>query len=871
MSTGRSVDALVQRVPPFAVERTALVERFDRALRKRVVLVVAPAGYGKSVLLGQWAAAHPSQRVVWTHARGSDDALAFGRRLVKALDFIASGAAARVPVIPGHAASTLGEDVLEAIHDELVAVAPVVVVIEDLEVLTSADLRREIGTLACRALEGVTFVLVSRDDRFPGIEPLRLRDEVVEIRRSGLVLSSQEVADVVTRMGGPELSPAAVAALHTRTEGWAAGVQLAALGLRDHEDPGAFVADFAGNDRHVADYLSGEVLARQPAEVTEFLLCTAVLDRLNGPLCDAVTGRADGQRMLELLDAQSLFLTPLDRRREWFSYHPLFRDLLRHELRAERPGEEHRLLTRAAAWHHERGEPDEAAQCLIRAEDWSALIAFANAEGRSAWERGDTAMVARWLEQVPFERLMGDADAVAVLACLLTICGRTYAAEALIDRLESAMDLSVIQQAEVAALRAMWSTFHGRGGTVFDAMAFVAALDDREMERPEGPLLDMFTPQVMRSMTVVSAGIVRSMAAEYDEARRLLTEVEEAPGAPPWLLHALGEQAWIDVSTGGVRRALARSAEALAVAGAAGLVDHPATAMAYLAAARAHLERDEVTDVDHLDAAFTRGRANGRPRTLAAVSVERIRCALAERRIEDGRALVDQAEVSEGPPWPPLERAGLVALKARLCLLGGELGAAQRALDEHDGLVTSDVASATAAVAAARADVPALRKVVHDWPVVDAAEPVAVRTRDLWAAVLCDLEGERRDALRALGPVVEAFEAEGMVRTFHDNGANVAGLVRALYHDRPTPFLRRLVEGAPASHQRSSAALVDQLTERELEVLRYLPSRLSNAEIAANVYVSLNTVKTHVKNIYRKLEVSDRGSAIERAEELGLL
>jgi LuxR family maltose regulon positive regulatory protein len=869
--TGSHTDGLVQRVPSFAVHRGALVDRFDRALRKRLVLLVAPAGYGKSVLLGQWAAANPDRRVLWTEARATDDAVAFGRRLVRALGAVAPGAPDRIPVIPGSAVSTVGEDVLEAVGAELAAVAPVVVAIEDLETLASADLRRQLGALACRTAPGVTFVLASRDDRFPGIEPLRLRDEVVEIRQSALAFTCDEVVEVVARMGGPELSPPAAVALHSRTEGWAAGVQLAALGLRDHEDPGAFVADFAGDDRHVADYLSGEVLARLPDDITDFLVATAVLDRLNGSLCDAITGRTDGQRMLELLDGQSLFVTPLDRRRDWFAYHPLFRDLLRHELRAERPGEEQRLLTLAAAWHREQGQLDDAAQCLVRSGDWSALIEFSNAEGGPAWERGDTSSVARWLEQVPLERLMADPDAVLVLAGLLTICGRTVAAEAFVDRVQASAELDVVQQAEVACLRAMWATFHAPPDTAFPAAAYVAGLEDHEMERQGGPLLAMFSPAGMRSMTVGSAAVVRSMATDHAEARRLLAQLEASPGAPVWLVHALAELAWIDISTGHVRRGLGRAARALEVAEAAGVENHPATGMAHLTIDRGLRVRGEHPDVDHLALALARGRLNGRHRVLSTVWVEQVHAAFAERRLDDGLTLVDRAEVSGGPPWPQAEQARLVALKARIHVLAGDHRAARRALDGHDGLVTAELAGSTAMLTAAEKDLPGLRKVVEAWPEIDLLEPHLAWTRDLWAAVLLDLEGDRRGAVSAMGPVVDAAASEGVIRPFLDGGVPVQRLVRARYHDHPTPFLRRLVETAPPSHGRTYADLVEHLTERELEVLRYLPSRLSNAEIAAKVYVSLNTVKTHVKNIYRKLEVGDRGAAIERAEELGLL
>jgi LuxR family maltose regulon positive regulatory protein len=210
-------------------------------------------------------------------------------------------------------------------------------------------------------------------------------------------------------------------------------------------------------------------------------------------------------------------------------------------------------------------------------------------------------------------------------------------------------------------------------------------------------------------------------------------------------------------------------------------------------------------------------------------------------------------------------------MEARLHLLAGSPGAARLAIDAHQGIVTADLAGATAAWAAATADRPRLRKVVEDWAVADGGEAAAVWTRDLWTAVLQDREGDRRRALATLRTVVEPVEGEGAVRFLLDSGPEVSRLLKALYHHAPTPFLRRLVEEVPAARRTSSSAMVEQLTDRELAVLVYLPSRLSNAAIAGRLFVSVNTLKTHLKNIYRKLGVGDRGEAIDRAEELGLL
>jgi LuxR family maltose regulon positive regulatory protein len=857
-------------LPAFVVERPVLVERLERATRKRVVLVVAPAGYGKSVLLAQWHAAHPERRVAWLSVRPTDDAVQLGRRLVGALTLTPVAARRAVGLIRPDGA-VLGEDFLDVVQAELEEAAPVLVVIEDLEMLASPILLDELGLLAERAGDGVGFVFVGRDDRLPHTPRLRLRDEVAEIRQDALALSRTEAGEAVERVAGRLLHPVQVEALHTRTEGWAAGIQLAALSLRDHTDPDRFVADFAGDDRHVADYLSGEVLALQPPEVTDFLVRVAVLDRLCGGLCDAVTGGADGQRMLERLDQQSLFIRPLDDRREWFAYHPLFRDLLRYELRATRPGEERSLLERAAAWHLQQGYVDEAAEYLLRAGDWSGVIALAKAQAGRYFERGEAPTVLRWLGKVPFDVLAEDLDAVITKATLHTMCGSALSAQELLDRIEGGAVLTDWRQSEVKTIRASWISYHASPDESEAAADVALGLLDRGFDRAGEPLLDVLTPAAMRSIAMVAKGMARSMRAEFGLARPFLVEVAEGSGPLIWAIHAMGELAWVEASTGNLRAALTVGRRALAAAHEVDLGHHAATAGVHLALARALRERSDSAAAIHLDAGLARARLNQRARVIALAWGELAHAALVDGRVTEGLEVIARARVSGGPPISPATQARLVSLEVRLHLALGNTASARVALDEHDGVYTSVVAAAAAALAAAVDDEAALRKIVEDWLVADTDEPWARWSCDLWTAVLLDLEGDRRSAIAQLREVVTSAEAEGAVRLFLDSGPDVLRLVRSLYHDDPTPFLRRLVEQvAPISH-RGSSDLVEQLTERELLVLQYLPSRLSNADIAARLYVSVNTLKTHLKNIYRKLAVGDRSEAIERAEELGLL
>ncbi|HEY5889061.1 MAG TPA: LuxR C-terminal-related transcriptional regulator, partial [Acidimicrobiales bacterium] len=444
------------------------------------------------------------------------------------------------------------------------------------------------------------------------------------------------------------------------------------------------------------------------------------------------------------------------------------------------------------------------------------------------------------------------------------------AAQELLDRLESSVTLDVGQQALAATIRACWIYHHLPPDVAHAAAERALRLLDGCSDLFGPVLLDVLTPAAMRSLATICQAVACWSVADHQGARALLATVIDEPGRVVWLVDALGEVAWVAVATGHLRLGLATARRALDLAEESGLGDHTGTAMAHFALARAHRMRGEAV-AGHLDTALAQARLNQRTRVLSLEWAERADAALGDGRSGEGLGQIASAQLAGGPPLAPVVEADLAALEVRLHLLAGNLSSARAALERHVGIHTSSFASAAAALAIATDDRPALRKLVDDWAVVDRDEPVARWGQGLAAAVLADREGDRRTALALVAEVVADAEVEGAVRPFLDGGPEVLRLVRAHYHAEPTPFLRRLVEDVPPVSTRGSAEMVEQLTERELLVLRYLPSRLSNADIAARLFVSINTLKTHIKNIYRKLEVGGRSEAITRAEELGLL
>jgi LuxR family maltose regulon positive regulatory protein len=856
-------------LPFFAVSRPGLVDRLDRALTRPLVVLVAPAGYGKSVLLTQWSDARPGRTVAWVSARRlGGDAVGFGRRLRIGL---ADAAPALAPLLQRLPATVdrLGSVYLDHLVDALQAGPPVVIVIEDLEQLTSPMVLTELGELAERLPAHVHLILSSRRDPNIGVHRLRLQDQLDEIRQDELVMSEDDARSIVRSLAACELRRDQALALVDRTEGWPAGLQLAALSLRNRDDVEGYLEAFSGDNRHVADYLSDEILAGLDDDEREFLLVTSVLDRLHGPLCDALTGRSDGGQVLESLHRRSLFLTALDDHQRWYRYHALFRDLLHYELRQSRPKEQEvRLHRRAATWLLEAGFPSAAAEHLLAAEAWDEVFELAQREGRAFFERGETATMLTWLERLPRSVIDARPEVALSIVILQLMTGRSLAAERLAEQTELAHDLPPELAALVDLAHATLVYHHG-----LPSVALAAA--ERTIEKLEGldgneGLFGLMGSGSVRIQAQAAMARAHLLLGEVGEARRAAGAALERNSYPPWLVHATGTAAYCEALAGDLVAAAEWAERSLAVAEEAGLGKHPACADAHLALARVHTQRGDLAAAEEqLEDAFDAARTNRRHLLVGVQRAEWVEWRRASSRTEALAAIAAEPP-SGGPPAPEGLRSRLVATEARLYLGAGRGERAAALLAGHDRW-TCDLAAAQAAVCAASGDMAGVRKVLDTWPELDATEPWSRLQRACWQVVLDDADGERAAVEAGLDGLLAEAEAQGHLQLFRDGGRELARILRRRYLSRPTPFLRQVVAAvadAPAAGH--SDDLVEQLSERELEVLRYLPSRLSNAEIAGRLYVSVNTLKTHLKAIYRKLGVTSRSEAVERAEALDL-
>ena len=861
--------------PARTVDRPALRHRLDQSLQYPLTFLVAAAGSGKSVLLQQWASTHPEREFVWLDVvTADDDPVRFSKKLLSGLAAICSEFADLIELVSMHGGG-LGTPLLDALPAQMADLPPTIIVVDDLHRLSNTVLLDDLGRLLDLLPPHVHVVMASRADPPFGWLRHRSHRDLTEIRQSDLAFDDTDSAELLERITGRRLGPDSVSALVNRTEGWAAGLQLAGVTLRFQPDVDAFVAQFSGDDRLVADYLGEEVLQLQTPDRRQFLLRSSVLNQMSAGLLRHLTGEARAQLFLEELERESMFLVPLDSHREWFRFHHLFRDLLRYRLRAEDPNAERDLLMRAAAWYRNRGEVGVAVDYLLRAQDWDGALDVILTRGSEIFERGEMATVVHWIDQVPLVARADRHDISLLLGVLKGIEGHLVGAEDVLRRVATHPRASsgerACAQTFLAAL-AQWRPNPGNSVQQAErALDMLYNLNGTEV--PD--LLRLTDAQSLETIAVISGGRAHFLAGNMKEARDWLERGLTTLGATYsiWRISGLGSLGLLEAWCGRTARAEALADEALAVAQEAGFLNHPSTADAYLALAFAALERGEPHRAAlSLHEGSVRVEANGRSQ-LSWVSRLALACLqAADGHTEDAITTICSSGSALASPPPPIVRDRLDALHGRLLRLGGHSERALHMLGDRAAR-SATLAIERASAALTLGQVELARKLLGESP--DAGwpeEPLDQVENLLLHAWLERSEGSTQHARTTLTHAASLARQHALVEVFVRAGAPVVALFAAL--PKIPPDFRQIVltRVARAAHTPTRGGdLADPLTDRELEVLSYLPSRMSNHELAKNCFVSVNTIKTHTTHIYRKLNVASRDEAVLRARELGLL
>lgn len=730
---------------PGHVHRARVVDTLAAGAHTRLTVVAAAAGSGKTSLLSEWHAEPSEQRpFAWITLDPADnDPVRFWDGFLAALRTVSPAIGASAQTALHSPGTTVDDQVLPLLVNDLAALPePLVLVLDDYHAIENPEIHAALELLVERLPAKAHLVLATRSDPPLPLSRLRARGQLTEIRAADLRFSVAEAGTFLTEAIGVHLDADEIERLHERTEGWAAGLQLAGLSLKGREDHREFIDTFAGDDQQIVDYLGFEVLDRQPPALRHFLLTSSILDRLCGPLCAAVTGDADAGVMLRRLERENAFVVALDSRREWYRYHHLLAELLRTEVMRTAPELVPDLHRRASAWYLEAGAIHEAIEHATVAGDFGRAIELITSHWYEFLQRGRQETVATWIDRLPSDTVTSDPNLCLTKAWLGVNSGRLDEVDRWIDAAQGAAPATTGERlpplaSGIASLRAIHRYMDGEVGAAVSAGREALAL---ERGGPASPWRPVGCPVL---------GLALHWHGRDHDARRTLTEavrIARANGNHLAAMHAGGGLAAIEYSSGDPVRARALADEAIVLAEKHDLGEHWASSLA-------------------------------------------------------------------------------LAVHGQLLALDGHVETAERALARAVTLARRGVASIEIAYSLLT-----LASTRHRLGRADEARQIYSQARA--AVARCEDPGILREAVRRV---------------------------------------ERQMQPAPRARTARLDGVGEELSQAELSVLRLLRSELSQREIASELQLSFNTIKTHTRNIYRKLGVADRADAISRARELSLI
>jgi LuxR family maltose regulon positive regulatory protein len=868
-------------------------------------LVSAPAGFGKTSLLADWLAVTGAEgrAVAWLSLdqRDNDPAL-FWTYLVAALK-------TGVPGLDGSALSLLQppqppmEVVLATLLNDLSAISnDVVVVLDDYHVIDARDVLDGMTFLLEHLPPQIHLMIASRADPALPLARLRGRGELVEIRAADLRFTPEEAAAYLNGVMELGLTAEDVTALEGRTEGWIAALQLAALSMRGRDDVAGFIAGFAGDDRYIVDYLVEEVLQRQSDQVRRFLLQTSILDRLSGPLCDAVTGRDGGKAMLETLDRENLFLIPLDDRRQWYRYHHLFADVLQAHLLDEHPTDVSDLHRRASAWYSQNGEPSEAIRHALVAKDFERAADLIELAVPATHQYRQEVTLRRWLEALPQDLLRVRPVLSNAYAGSLLVRGEVEGVESYLQDAERWLDpttgrppgsvarspeMVVVDEEGFRALPASVAVHRAGQALILGDAAGTVAHARRALD------LVSEDDHLGRGAAAALLGLVYWTNGDLDAARRWYADGMTSLEKAGYLSDVVGGAitlADLSIAQGRLREAMSTYQRGLRIATEHAPPVLRGAADMHVGMSQLLYERNELDAArQHLLTSRELGEHAGLPKNQYRWRVAMARIRAAEGDLGAALDLLNEADRLYVSDFSPDVRP-VPALRAQVWVAQGRLGEALDWARERDLSVEDDVSYlhefehlifARMLLACYRAARPAssIREVILLVERLLRAAEEGARTGSLLEilvvqALAQQVQGDIAGALAPLQRALTLAEPEGYVRTFADEGPAMASLLRAAAKQGMVrSYVGSLLAAFDTTGDRGQVkqGLIEPLSERELDVLRLLRTDLDGPDIARELVVSLHTVRSHTKNIYAKLGVNNRRAAVRRAAELELL
>lgn len=916
-------------IPGELVARPRLTQRLDQALSRKVTLISAPAGSGKTTLVCQWLAdlgagkpagdsrpRFPGFQAAWLSLDEADnDPVRFWTYVIAALETVQAGVGANtLPLLHSPQPPPL-EIVLTFLLNNLATLPDNrVLVLEDYHLIENSDIHTTLTLLVDRLPPQLHLIMTSRTDPPLPLARWRARGQLAELRVEALRFTPAEVALFLNQRVGANLTPGQIAALEAKTEGWAAGLQLAALSLQSRTDVDSFISAFTGTHHYILEYMTEEVLRWQPESMQSFLLQTSILERLTGSLCDAVTGRADSRVMLEQLAHANLFILPMDDPGQWYRYHHLFADLLRHYLQQSPPqlfpaatakerGGVAELHHRAATWYEQAGFVEEAIHHAIAARnlEWASRLMLRHLE--TIIKRGEAALMMRWLDALPGSWLRSQPKLNVLRAWLLFLIGRF---DEMQHRLEGP-EITGLLSETLLEPDEMEGILENRDlpGLILGLQAQLALIKGQFTQMIE--LSQQALACLSQSNLPLRRIINQNLASVYwikgepERAYQLLAQFS-APTpnshdpATALALINMAELKWLQGQYGQAFALYQRFLQEVAAQGLTALA--PIIGAAHTGLGSILYEWNDLAAAeDHLRRGIELGNQGMGLRALVLGYYGLGRVLLAQKNWTEAAEIIQQAEQLAQDLGSDLLLAILTSMRVSLWLAQGDLAAVGRWLavnglkadDEFEGFEVVICITLVRALLACGQPEAAAALLPRLLRVAETAQQLAwlAEVRGLQALTF-QAQNKPAPALTVLEQALALVEPEGYIRTFVNEGAPMAALLLDLRDARQQKpgsglpslnYLNTLLAALGAAEivaDRKSSSFVGQptlaepLTGRELEVLQLLTTGLSGQDIAAQLVISPATLKTHLKNIYAKLKVNSRAQAVVKGKELNL-
>ncbi len=876
------------------VLRPRLIEQLNEGETCKLALISAPAGYGKSTLIGEWSR-NTEKPVTWLSLDENDNNLKrFLTYFVAAIQKIDESVGLELL----HTLEATDNPPLEPLFTTLINELSATneqfyIVLDDYHVITLDTIHDSLDFFLLHQPQNAHLIVSGRVDPPFSLSRLRARGEMIEIRSNDLRFTESEVTAFLNDFAGLNLSPEEIVALLTRTEGWITGLQLAALSMRGRKDKQEFIAAFSGSHHYIIDYLIDEVLSIQPEEIQTFLLQTSILDRLNASLCDSVLGLSNSKEILHNLDETNLFLIPLDDERNWYRYHHLFADFLKQRLREKEANNIPELHRHASEWLKQNDFIIEAINHSLLGEDFVRAAQLVESIGPDMMMQSEFDQLASWLDAIPKEIVFSWPWLCIIQAWMCQRWARFDEGERYLLAAEQALENKSTPEpmggkkvilGQVYALRALFALFRGQ---IPQSMEYATqALDYLPQDhfnravaadalgiatRANGDFdeaIKIFKEarqdslkvgnRILAQAIILELGITQTLQGRLTQAADTFREaidlkyqetrinIPYASSACIYLANILRE--WNDLDA-----AMAYLDKGIQIGQPAKMVD--AVISGYASLARVHLSMRDMDDADK--ACKTAEKMGDEVPDLLSATINfmidsKARLLLAKNQLAEASVFVRESGLDVNDEITFFDGFGHTIL-ARILIYLGRDNSEENYLSEAQSLITK---------------------------MLDIAKHVGCSKEEIELLVLqtlvFDAQGQHDKALETLNEALSLAEPERYVRTFIDEGEAIKQMLRQVEsiggaHDYVRNLLAAFDRDEKKEGATTSQPLIEPLSERELDVLKLLATELSGPEIAQELMVSLNTMRTHTKNIYAKLGVNSRRAAVNQAKELDLL